>query len=83
MVGKDHKGRLVTINDRATGMLKIWHIKTKGAKEVQVKTGQLLERWRPFIKTITSDNGKEFANHQKIEEELEIDFYFLKPYHSW
>ena len=55
----------------------------KSAKEVQIKTEELLGNWRPFIKTITSDNGKEFANHQQIAEKLGIDFYFAKPYHSW
>ncbi len=83
IIGKDHKGALLTINDRATGMLKIGHIENKSAKEVQMKTEELLENWRPFIKTITSDNGKEFANHQEIAEELDIDFFFAKPYHSW
>ncbi|MCW2119919.1 IS30 family transposase, partial [Flavobacterium sp. 7A] len=41
-----------------------------------------LQDWTPFIKTITSDNGKEFAQHQKVPEILEIDYYFAKPYHS-
>lgn len=83
VVGKDHKGELLTINDRATGMLKMGHVKNKSAKEIEAKSVQLLEQWRPFIKTITSDNGKEFANHQEIAEELGIDFYFAEPYHSW
>lgn len=39
--------------------------------------------WKPILKTITSDNGKEFANHQSIAETLDIDYYFAKPYHSW
>ena len=83
VIGKDHKGALLTINDRATGMLRMGPIKTKSAKGVQIKTEQLLEDWSPFIQTITSDNGKEFANHQDIAVNLEIDFYFAKPYHSW
>jgi IS30 family transposase len=33
--------------------------------------------------TITSDNGKEFANHREIVEELNIEYFFAKPYHSW
>jgi len=37
----------------------------------------------PFIHTITSDNGKEFANHKAIAQLLNIDFFFAKPYHSW
>jgi len=26
---------------------------------------------------------KEFAYHKKVSEELEVDCYFAKPYHSW
>lgn len=83
IIGKDHKGALLTINDRATGMLKMEYIESKSAYQVELKTIELLDVWRPFIKTITSDNGKEFANHQNISEELNINFYFAKPYHSW
>ena len=53
------------------------------SKEVAEKTIELLESWKLFIHTITSDNGKEFTNHKTISEELNIDFYFAKPYHSW
>jgi transposase, IS30 family len=35
------------------------------------------------LKTITSDNGKEFAQHQEIAQALDVNFYFAKPYHSW
>jgi IS30 family transposase len=35
------------------------------------------------VKTITSDNGIQFANHQAISLALGADFYFAKPYHSW
>ena len=38
---------------------------------------------RKLIYTITGDNGKEFADHKTIAEELELDFYFARPYHSW
>jgi IS30 family transposase len=36
-----------------------------------------------WIHTITGDNGKEFADHKKIAQQIGIDFYFAKPYHSW
>lgn len=35
------------------------------------------------VKTITSDNGREFANHEQIAHALSADFYFARPYHSW
>src|SRR5690606_17177756 len=50
---------------------------------LQAKTIELLQDWKLLIKTITSDNGKEFANHKAIAEDLDIDYYFAKPYHSW
>lgn len=80
---KNHKGAIVTINDRATGMIKMKIVKTKAANVISQAIIDVLQEWKPFLKTITADNGKEFANHQKIAEELNIDFYFAKPYHSW
>jgi IS30 family transposase len=35
------------------------------------------------VKTITFDNGKEFAYHHKIASALGVETYFAKPYHSW
>ncbi|MDX2164509.1 MAG: IS30 family transposase [Gammaproteobacteria bacterium] len=32
---------------------------------------------------MTADNGSEFANHEKISQELNADFYFAHPYSSW
>ena len=33
--------------------------------------------------TITFDNGKEFASHEKIAKVLNASCYFATPYHSW
>lgn len=83
IIGKDHKGAIVTINDRVTGMLKMKYVSSKQAKLVGNVIINELEEWKPFIKTITSDNGKEFADHERISEALETNFYFANPYHSW
>jgi IS30 family transposase len=83
IIGRGHKGALLTINDRVTGVLKMAHVNRKEAKDIEVRTNELLDDWIPFIRTITSDNGKEFANHEQIAEKLGIDFYFARPYHSW
>ncbi|MFV0554768.1 MAG: IS30 family transposase, partial [Mangrovibacterium sp.] len=74
---------LVTINDRAAGMVKIRKAKSKEADEVSKIIVLALEDWMPYIHTITSDNGTEFARHQYIAENLGIDYYFCRPYHSW
>lgn len=83
IIGKDNKEAIVTINDRATGMLKMKHVSTKEAEVVAAAICELLEDWAPYIHTITSDNGKEFAAHQKVAEQMNIDYYFARPYHSW
>lgn len=83
VIGKDHKGALLTINDRASGLLFMDKVETKESIEIEAKTIELLQDWKPLLHTITSDNGKEFANHQQIAQKLEIDYFFAKPYHSW
>jgi IS30 family transposase len=83
VIGKNHKGALLTINDRATGVLKMAKINSKGAKEVQEKVIELLTDWKLILHTITSDNGKEFANHKNVSEILKIDYFFANPYCSW
>jgi len=83
IIGKGHKQAILTLNDRATGILVMGKVPSKEAVEIEKKTLELLEEWKPMIHTITSDNGKEFANHINIAEKLDLDFYFAKPYHSW
>jgi transposase, IS30 family len=33
--------------------------------------------------TMTHDNGKEISKHEQITDELQIDVYCARPYHSW
>ena len=44
---------------------------------------ELLRPWKFHLHTATSDNGKEFAEHQRIADKLGLDFFFAKPYRSW
>ena len=83
IIGKEHKEALLTINDRATGILFMDKVPSKEAQVIEEKAIELLGDWIPLIYTMTSDNGKEFANHKNIAEALNIDFFFAKPYHSW
>jgi IS30 family transposase len=82
IIGQNHKGAIITLNDRASGMLWMKKVQSKDAELVKLSLGQLLEEIRPFIRSITGDNGKEFAAHQFITEEY-CDFYFADPYSPW
>ena len=83
IVGKDHKGAILTINDRATGALRMKKLNGKCASELAEACISVLSSWKTKLMTITAVNGKEFADHQVIAKGLSVDFYFAKPYHSW
>ena len=83
VIGKHRKMALVTINDRTTGMLKVSRIDHKTSELVTSKLIELLMPWKDILHTITADNGSEFAKHEIIAKELDIDFYFAEPYKSW
>lgn len=83
VIGKNHKGALLTINDRRTGLVWIRKLKGKEAESLAVETVKALLPFKDMIHTITADNGKEFALHEMIAKELNVDVYFAHPYHSW
>ncbi len=83
MIGQNHKGALLTINDRVSNKVIIEILNGKNAKELAQKVIERLSLYQGKIHTITSDNRKEFAEHKMISSELKLDFYFAKPYHSW
>ncbi len=59
--------------------------KTDGSKAGSIKK-EMINLFAPFkelVKTITSNNGKEFAQHQKIAERLQSNFYFADPHSPW
>lgn len=83
VIGRKGKAVLLTINDRATGLLRMKKVSSRKAEPVMEAALELLQDWKPLLHTITADNGKEFALHQVIKQELQVDFYFAHPYHSW
>jgi len=82
IIGKDHKGAIITLNERASGMLWMRKVESKDAEIVIKKLAEMLEEIRPYLRSITGDNGKEFAAHQFITDEY-CDFYFANPYSPW
>ena len=80
VIGSNHKGALVTINDRLTSKVWIRKLSGKDAAPLALKTIEALQPVKDLIHTITVDNGKEFARHQKIAEKLKKSFYFCKPF---
>lgn len=83
VIGKQGGAVLVTLVERKTRWSMIGKASNRTAQEV---TTVILKRLRPLmsqVQTLTYDNGKEFAKHQKISKELHCNGYFAHPYHSW
>lgn len=83
IIGKNHKGALLSLVDRASKVTILEKLSAKKADEVEQAITKRLQQFKNVCHTITSDNGMEFANHQEIAEKLEMDFFFAKPYQSW
>lgn len=83
VIGKGHSGALVTIVERVTQFTLSAQVSGKTAEEVTTATINLLTPYKEALHTITADNGKEFAFHEKITKDLGAQVYFAHPYHSW
>jgi len=83
IIGKAHKGAIVSLTERKTKICLIYKVERKTADLVSKAMSKLLLPLKDIVYTITSDNGKEFALHEETAETLETDFYFAHPYASY
>lgn len=83
VIGKNHKGGLVTLAERKSRYVLAGHIRSKHAAGVTAVTTRLLSPHKDKCHTITFDNGKEFAEHERMATELNAEIYFAHPYRSW
>ena len=74
---------LVTAVERKAGLTRLGKVPRRGAAEVRCTTMDRFEAEQDLVLTLTSDNGKEFADHELISSGLNADFYFAHPYSSW
>lgn len=56
--------------------------KFRTAENVSDAIIDLLGAMKKWVKTLTADNGKEFAFHELIAKVLNAKFYFAHPYSS-
>ena len=83
VIGANHKGMIITANERRTGLSLQKFVPSKHADIVSIGIIQLLSPVKEFVHTITMDNGLEFAKHEFVSAALKSDAYFAKPYCSW
>lgn len=83
IIGKGQQGAVVTLTERKGDWLRSIPVTSRKAKEVAKAVVEALKDIPAQLrKTITFDNGSEFAYHEKIAEQLGVKVYFAHPYCS-
>ena len=83
VIGAAHKQAIVTLVERNSGYAVLAKVNNKTADLVGRAIEAKLKPLRSRVKTLTVDIGKEFADHQAVDQTLGIQTYFADPYCSW
>ena len=83
IIGKAHKQAIVSLTERKSGLALIYKVDRRTKEKTEEAMRRLLGSISDQVHTITSDNGKEFGNHETVAKGLECDFYFAHSYSSW
>ena len=82
MMGKNHKGALLVMTDRATLHIRLHKIRNRNSDIVSKAIIKRLGKMRHPLHTITFDNDKGFADHMTVATTLKVGTYFTRPYTS-
>jgi IS30 family transposase len=83
VIGAAHKQAIITLVERKSGYALISKVSNKTAEQVRDAIIKDLTPYQIKVKTITFDNGKEFAEHARIDQSLKSTTYFADPFASW
>lgn len=81
--GKAHKGGLGTFVEMKSMFLVMGKVKNKSSEAMKNMVVERFRHYPPIVKSITVDNGAEFALHDEIEDALRTEVYFAHPYSPW
>ena len=82
MMGKNHKGVILVMTDRATLHTKLHKLESRNSNTVSKTIIKRLAKSKHPVHTITFDNDKGFADHMSVANALTADTYFTRPYTS-
>ena len=83
VIGTSYKGAAVTMVERKSGYAVMTKVSNKTCELVGSAIVVKLQPLASRVKTLTFDNGKEFAGHAYIDEQLQSTAYLAKPFASW
>ena len=74
---------VVTVVERATGLLLMGRSPDKTVKSVNKVLVRLLQQSPLPVRTLTLDNGTEFHGYRAVEAATGVQIYFARPHHPW
>jgi IS30 family transposase len=83
IIGTAHRQAILSLVERKSKLVRLQKVERNTAEAVASASLSLLGAVGARVRTITSDNGREFAYHERIAAGLEAKFYFAHPYSSW
>ena len=83
IIGARHQQAVLTLTERKTKFTLARKLKDRNKETATIHMLKAFYTSPIPVKTITSDNGKEFADHWFIAESLEAKFYFAHPGQAW
>lgn len=83
IIGLGRRSALLTLVERKTLYTVIVKLKGKRAEPLATALINRMKKEKDRIKTITFDNGHEFADHERMAKKLKAKVYFAHPYSSW
>jgi len=83
IVGKGHRQAIVSLTERKSRLVLLQKVERRTADLVSDAVIGLLQPIAEHSHTITGDNGKEFAEHERISHALNTDFFFAHPFAAW
>lgn len=84
VVGANQQGAILTLVERKSMLLRaIWLPSKHAAGVAAAAIGALRDLPQEWRRTLTFDNGSEFAHHQTIAQSLNLQTYFAHPYSAW
>ncbi|MCD4810988.1 IS30 family transposase [bacterium] len=83
IIGAGQKGAIVTLVERKSRFTLMEKVDHRTADATEKAIVRMLLPYILWVLTITFDNGKEFANHDEIAQQLQADMFFAHTYASW
>ena len=83
VIGAKNRGAIVTMVELKSGYAVMAKLVNKTSDLVGSAIVDKLKPLAARVKTLTFDNGKEFAGHGQIDEQLQSTAYFARPFASW